>query len=78
MGEIAQIHYILQKITYCQNFLISFNRLLYYKYSRKFLFKPRYGKSPFKHINMKMKIGKPCCHLQNHNYEGWRRGGGIW
>ncbi len=25
-----------------------------------------------------MKIGKPCCHLQNHNYKGWTRGGGIW
>jgi hypothetical protein len=62
MGKMAQIHYILEKkkFTYCQSFLISFNRLPNYK-CIKIPFKPTNGWLPFLHINNIIKIGKPCC-----------------
>ncbi len=68
-----------KNLKYGKNFFTSFSRLLKQKCNKRFLFKLEYQKSPFEHINMKMKIAKPCCHLQIHNYKGWRqKGGGIW
>ncbi len=50
-----------------------------YKCSKRFLSKLKYQKLTLEHINMKMKIAKPCHRLKIQNYKVWRqKNGGIW
>ncbi len=62
-----------------KHFFTSFSMLSNYKCSKRFLSKLKYQKLTLEHINMKMKIAKPCHRLKIQNYKVWRqKNGGIW